>query len=1080
MLERIFLSGLNMLYSRQWLSKVTLATLIASKAFGAAYTVNVGTDAAVSTGGSGSGNAGDFRFVLNQIMNNQAQAGGPTSNTIAFTVPQVTLSNYLSLINLFQPDTLTIGNSSGAATVIDGGGFRPFFVRQGEVTLQNLNIQNGTAQGGRGGGTGGGGGMGAGGALFIDQAQVTLSNVNFSGNGAVGGGGSVGIGRSGGGGLGGTGGPSGGGGGVVGTGGATAEGGGAGGNGADGGGSALIGADGGTSVPGYVFGGGGAEGNNGAGMGGGSAGASSGMGAPGGGGGGGLNGGNGADFSAGAAGGSGGIGGGGGAGGGDSATTAGGAGGPGGVGGGGGGGNPSAVAMGGNGGGGGYAGGGGGGGSSMSVSMAAIGGDGGFGGGGGGGGFNNNVNGMAGTGGNGGFGGGGGAGGDGLGNANGGTGGNGGFGGGGGGGGTSQTTAGPGGISGVGASPAESQLGGSGAAFGGTIFVNDGGQLIYTGQGKITGGTVSAGPGAAAGSDIFGYNGSTITFAPAAGKTITIQEAIADSSLTSIPTGGSWVPSTTAAGNPLNMQGPGTLNLNGTNTYIGLTTVSGGRLNVNGQIPGAVNVTSGATLGGIGTIQGGGDIFGTLSPGNPLGQLKFGANTTLHPGSVTNITLTPTNNSSILMTGGTLTLGGTVNVDQQPGSYPSTGQRLFIQGSYTGTYETPVTGGLPGFMFSILYNPNAVYLLWTGGSPTPLIPTAGLSGNALTIANALNANPNSEAFALIAALDPADLRRALDSISPARNAFGLFMAQQTAFSINETVAKHIDWLSDATACNCACDGEFSIWTSAFGELLFQDATRQNPAFTGTTGGIIVGGDYTFGSSLILGLSGGYAYTDFDVEECAGSGRLNDYFGELYAGFSWCNWYAAPIVTAMYSRIHNKRNIAFPGYAEKATTSIPLWQVIPRLEIGYRGELCGREFIPFTSLDWAFAWQDSYNEHGASPFNFHGKSRHASMLRSETGVKIFAPFDYGWGTFFIQPKVSYVYEQLFQTDVIKGNFVGLPTNMTLFALNNTLHLADAEIDFGVLIDDYTFSLGYEGQFGSNFNSNQFLLMVNKVF
>lgn len=197
------------------------------------YVVNVGTDASVSSGGSGSGTTGELRYVLNQILNNQAQGlDGSDIIAVTFTVGSVTLSNHLPPINLFDTyNTITIGNSSGSPVSINGGGtfsgeitsggYRPFFIRQGNVTLQNLDITNCTAQGGNGS-EGGGGGMGAGAAVFIDTATVNFNNVTFSSNSAIAGRGAAlfsGIG-GGGGGLGGNGGNNlGGGGGIVGSGG---------------------------------------------------------------------------------------------------------------------------------------------------------------------------------------------------------------------------------------------------------------------------------------------------------------------------------------------------------------------------------------------------------------------------------------------------------------------------------------------------------------------------------------------------------------------------------------------------------------------------------------------------------------------------------------------------------------------------------------------------------------------------------------------------------------------------------------------------------------------------------------------
>ncbi len=189
----------------------TAFTLLASNVFSTPYTVTSGGDTVLG-GGVGVGTSGELRYVLNQLLNDRAQGNGGTTHTITFSVPSVTLTNILPMINLFTSDNITIGNASGSTTIDGGSAGRPFFIRQGDVTLQNLDIQNGKAQGGNGSG----GGMGAGGALFIDQATVTLNNVNFSNNMA-----SAGLGAGGsGGGLGGNGGSNiGGGGGYSGNGG---------------------------------------------------------------------------------------------------------------------------------------------------------------------------------------------------------------------------------------------------------------------------------------------------------------------------------------------------------------------------------------------------------------------------------------------------------------------------------------------------------------------------------------------------------------------------------------------------------------------------------------------------------------------------------------------------------------------------------------------------------------------------------------------------------------------------------------------------------------------------------------------
>ncbi len=82
----------------------------------------------------------------------------------------------------------------------------------------------------------------------------------------------------------------------------------------------------------------------------------------------------------------------------------------------------------------------------------------------------------------------------------------------------------------------------------------------------------------------------------------------------------------------LDKLGGGVLELTGTNSYSGLTTVAAGTLLVNnasgsGTGTGAVEVAAGATLGGSGTLAPNGNhgiaIAGTLAPGNSIGTLSF-------------------------------------------------------------------------------------------------------------------------------------------------------------------------------------------------------------------------------------------------------------------------------------------------------------------------------------------------------------------------------------------------------------------------------------------------------------------------
>ena len=95
------------------------------------------------------------------------------------------------VITLSQPLVIAadsrIDGAGHAVTLSGNNATRLFLVRNGNLTLRNLTIANGLAQGSACGLGGGGGGAGLGGGIFIDGGAVTITQVTFSGNTARGG-----------------------------------------------------------------------------------------------------------------------------------------------------------------------------------------------------------------------------------------------------------------------------------------------------------------------------------------------------------------------------------------------------------------------------------------------------------------------------------------------------------------------------------------------------------------------------------------------------------------------------------------------------------------------------------------------------------------------------------------------------------------------------------------------------------------------------------------------------------------------------------------------------------------------------
>jgi Ca2+-binding RTX toxin-like protein len=210
-------------------------------------------------------------FIVNQVTDDGT---GLTTGTLSYAILQanqlagddtITIESDVRLTGVMQTvvdsNINIVGNNysiSGDANnngINDNSDVRSLFIQSGTVSISDLIITNGRAQGGDSGFGGGGAGMGGG--LFIYDGNLSLTNVAFSNNTAQGG--SSGIGGNGiesGGGYGSNGGFGGGGGGgaYYGNAGSGGYGGGGGGSGYASGGSGGFG--GGAGLSGYGTGGG--------------------------------------------------------------------------------------------------------------------------------------------------------------------------------------------------------------------------------------------------------------------------------------------------------------------------------------------------------------------------------------------------------------------------------------------------------------------------------------------------------------------------------------------------------------------------------------------------------------------------------------------------------------------------------------------------------------------------------------------------------------------------------------------------------------------------------------------------------
>lgn len=916
---------------------------------------------------------------------------------------------------------------NGAGITVDGANnYQAFQVVSGNVTINNVNVQNTLSKGGDGGNgySGGGGAVGGGGALYIHKgATVTLATSSLINNVAQGGNGGAAnnIGNAGAGGGGGFGG---------GNGGSSisnvSTGGGGGGHSNGGNGGSGTSTNGSNGV--YFGGGGGGAGINSV--------------APGG------SGGNASPTGAFIGGAESAGNGGGGAGNsqnGFSATGSGVAGLPGN------GGNGIGIDS--------LFGAGGGGGASSETGFPGANGVGAAGGGGG-----SNY-----SGGNGGvLGGGGGAG-------LGGVGGNGGFGAGGGGaltGGTGGGGFGAGGGNGA-SSPSSVGGGGGGSGLGGAIFLQNGASLIVRDVSQISnniafagvGGTstdssdpnyAAPGDGAAKGFDIFMRDQSSITFDIS--DVLNIPNPIeGENGLSTI--GG------------LSKIGKGILKLNGHNNYSGITTVDEGTLNLNGSVIGDLIVGTDGKLSGNATVSGDLTSSGILSPGNSIGIIN-----------TTNLVLTPSNRLEIelasngaidrIAASNTAQIDGTLEVIQLPSNFKTAQSHTFIAAAdgITGTFSEVQTN--VSTLLGITYNPTTVVLEVLPISALTLNSNAAAAASCYATNGFLTGSDVQVVNAALLTLGTDAFNTSFNQMQPSQFS-GLAWTQiENALLVRSSYLQHLEHGNLSFGCyDCP-----RIWGEAVGAWQNQNSHGQQFGYTDWTGGATVGLDTLCCDEFRLGVATSYTHSHLDWKKSAGHANINSYYGGGYANWTHDCGYINSTLLGAYSRYHTDRHLHFSSIKRHAKSTHNSWEGLAGLEAGFN-LACYEclEIVPFVRVDYIYLSQQEFGERGAKSLNLRVNKHRDQVIQSEVGAIWTECYAFENccvpGTLVPRVKLSYINDAPLTSRHLHARFAKSDCGFSVKGLRFYRNLGAASVGLTYLNCESTLglTLRYDGEFNGNYNN-----------
>ncbi|MFT0172218.1 autotransporter domain-containing protein [Paraburkholderia mimosarum] len=418
-------------------------------------------------------------------------------------------------------------------------------------------------------------------------------------------------------------------------------------------------------------------------------------------------------------------------------------------------------------------------------------------------------------------------------------------------------------------------------------------------------------------------------------------------------------------------QGSGTLILDGnSSSFTGTTVVNAGLLEVgdidtpSATLGGNVSVDATGTLRGHGSIAGDVSNDGTVMPGGSIGTLTVGGNYTQASTATLSIEVSPTQ-ASQLKVNGSATLGGTLAITYDPGTYSARTYTLVSAGSLSGTFSKTASTGtanLGTLIPSIDYSANAVNLVLAAASATPLVIT------------------------------PTD-----SSIYTAVGTSALFGAQAQD-------AVLLDRMGQPSRARLATPYG---WVTATGSQTRVGGTNGEPGFEAARYGFLAGLDSQIGDYL-TGVAVGYDHVDIREQNTGDSGTIDALRAAVYGSRNVGPVNLGATFGAALDFLSQKRPLGSQGTAEGdhmgqdinlgAQASLPL-------------TLGDVTVTPRIGLRYAYFHANGFAEGGAGGQNLNVGTDNVHSLQPYVGVTLDKDFGDALKPLNVELRVGYAHELL---------------------------------------------------------------------
>ena len=386
--------------------------------------------------------------------------------------------------------------------------------------------------------------------------------------------------------------------------------------------------------------------------------------------------------------------------------------------------------------------------------------------------------------------------------------------------------------------------------------------------------------------------------------------------------------------------------------------------------------------------------------------------------------------------------------------------------------------------------------------------TTGLQGNNLIFANYINKNAPQDAFYFVPAQFDDTLSRALESAAPTRNALSLYTASNNMFYITKNLSSHLRsdrffyhgtesrLYASTSYADLSLPEEkdtrkkpYSVWFDFIGVMASQKAQHQTAGFKPSTGGAILAFDARLSDQTRVGGGATYLYTHIHENRASGHSNINQEDLFVYATWENKHFYVDGSLIGGVFLISQIRKIHMTGF-EFASTSNPFGgQLVPHIELGYVSNRLKAKpsfdlsFNPFVMVDWANAWQASYEEKGNSPFNIHQKSSYSSLLRTEASLRIYETLAFNSWNLILQEKGGYVNTQSYGAGKTTAFLLGSPGSFTVETLKSAKNAGIVQLALIASPHNFrypTSTLFYQGELSPHYKSHELTLEFTWTF